>query len=438
MITTWLERLSGWVWGPLLLILLIGTGVYLTILLRGLQFRYLGRALRLAVSRNPHRGKGDISPFQALTTALAATIGTGNIAGVATAVTLGGIGSIFWMWIAGLVGMALKYGEAILAVRYRLANMRGRMSGGPMYYIEGGLGWRWMAIIFALFGLLASLGIGNLVQVHSIADVLSSSFSVPKLLSGLILLILVGLVVLGGIHTIGRVTGVLVPAMALFYLVGGLLVIIIHYDQIPGAISLIISSAFTGRAATGASFFVALRIGIARGIFSNEAGMGSASIAAAAAQTDQPGRQALINMTGTFIDTLVVCTITGLVLAVTGVVGTSGLNGAPLTAFAFQSTIPGGAIIVSVGLILFAYSTVLGWAYYGEKCLEYLIGTRSRLPYRLFFVILIVFGALLPLEAVWYFADIANGLMAFPNLIALLCLSGVIASETRRYLQESG
>jgi alanine or glycine:cation symporter, AGCS family len=445
-VTGFLQYLSGVIWGPVLLTLLLGTGVYLTLLLGGLQFRRLGRALKLVVTPNPGAGEGDITPFQALTTAMAATIGTGNIAGVATAVTVGGLGAIFWMWVAGLVGMALKYSEALLAVVFRVKNAKGQMAGGPMYYLERGMKWRFLAICFALFGLLASLGIGNSVQVHSIVDGMESTFGVTRWVTGLVLVAMVGGVVLGGIGIIGRVTSVLVPGMAAFYLLGGLVVIALSWEQVPGAIVTIFRSAFRGQAAlggfAGASAMLALRMGVARGIFSNEAGMGSASIAAAAAQTDQPARQALIAMTGTFIDTIVVCSITGLVLAVTGVLGTveegTLINGAPLTAMAFQSKIPGGAIVVTLGLVLFAYSTILGWAYYGEKCLEYLIGSRSSLPYRLFFTLITFAGAVLPLEMVWYFADVANGLMAFPNLLGLVGLSGVIVAETRRYAKNYG
>jgi AGCS family alanine or glycine:cation symporter len=439
-----LQQISNWIWGPVLVGLLIGVGILLTLLLKGIQFRYLIKAFRLVFKRRSPGGEGDVSPFQALTTALAGTIGTGNIAGVATAVSIGGLGAIFWMWVSGFVGMVLAYSEALLGVRFRVVNRYGRMAGGPMYYIEQGLGWKWLAILFALFGILASLGIGNTVQAHSIADVLSTTLHVPPLVTGIVLAGFVALVILGGIRTIGRITSILVPAMAIFYVVGGLVVIGLHWDQLPSAFAQIVNYAFSGQAMVGgflgSSAMVALRMGIARGLFSNEAGLGSAAIAAAAAKTEEAGRQALILMTGPFIDTIVVCTITGLVLAVTGVLGTVDhygflITGAPLTAYAFDIAFPWGGTTVAIGLVLFAYSTILGWAYYGEKCLEYLIGERSFMVYRICFVCIVVIGALVPLKAVWNFADIANGLMAIPNLIALIGLSGIIVYETRLYLK---
>lgn len=442
----WLELVHGWVWGPVLIGLLIGVSLYLTLMLKGLQIRYLWKACKLVVAKKVS-GKGDISPFQALTTSLAGTVGTGNIAGVATAVVIGGIGSVFWIWSTGILVMVLKYSEALLAVNFREVDEKGQMAGGPMYYIEKGLGWKWLAICFSVCGILASFGIGNLVQMHSIADVLDASFGVPPLLSGILVAVIIAIIVLGGIRSIGRVTSILVPSMAIFYVVAALLILVLRFDQIPSAIALIFRSAFTGQAAVGgfigSSAMVAMRMGVARGIFSNEAGMGSASIAAAAAKTHEPARQGLIAMTGTFIDTVIICSITGLVLAVTGVLGTIGpkgllLDGAPLTAHAFSSVLKGGKGIVSIALVLFAYSTILGWAYYGEKCIEYLFGVTMRFPYRIFFCLLVTVGALLPIRTVWIYGDIANGLMAFPNLIGIIGLSGVIAAQTRAYLQKVG
>lgn len=439
----WLNQVGQWVWGPVLVGLLIGTGVYFTLILRGIQFRQIGRALRLTFSRSKARGEGDITPFQSLTTALSATVGTGNIAGVATAVVIGGVGAVFWMWVSGVVGMALKYGEACLAVRFRTVTGRREMAGGPMYYIQNALSWKWLAVLFALFGLMASLGVGNMVQAHSIADVLFATVGIPRLLTGLVLAFVLGVVILGGIKRIGRVTSILIPAMALFYLLAGLAVLAVEWRSVPGAFGLIFKSAFSGQAAVGgffgASAMMAMRIGVARGIFSNEAGMGTAGIAAAAAKTEEPGRQALIAMVGPFIDTIIVCTVTGLVLTVTGVLGTvtmngSLLNGAPLTALAFGSALPGGAGMVALGLVFFAYSTMVGWAYYGEKLLEFLVGERFRLAYRIFFCLLVIGGAMLPLAAVWGFADIANGLMALCNLVGMIGLGGIVVSETRIYL----
>lgn len=438
----WLNRIDRWVWGPVLLVLLVGTGIYLTILLRGLQFRYLWYALKLAFSRNNHQGEGDISHFQALMTALAATIGIGNIAGVATAVAIGGVGAIFWMWVTALVGMATKYSEAILAVKYRSQDEKGQMCGGPMYYIQRGLGWKKLAMLFAFFGAIAALGTGNFVQSHTVAEAFQSIYPLNKWWIGGALGILTGMVLLGGINSIGKLSGVLVPFMALFYLLGGLVVIILSIEHIPDAMMHILTSAFNGQAAfggfAGASILMAIQMGVSRGVFSNEAGLGTASIAAAAAKTDSPGRQALVSMTGAFLATIVVCSITGLVLAVTEVMGTTDangvvLNGASLTIAAFDSVIPGSGVVVTIGVILFAYSTIIGWAYYGEKCFEFLFGGRSILFYRCIFTIAVVIGAVMSLEFVWSIADIFNGLMAFPNLLALLALATVVVKETRSF-----
>jgi AGCS family alanine or glycine:cation symporter len=440
----WLNLINSWVWGPALLLLLVGTGLYLTIVLRGLQFRHLGYALKLAFSKDTSEGegKGDISHFQALMTALAATIGIGNIAGVATAVAIGGVGAIFWMWVAALLGMATKYAEAILAIKFRSQDKNGQMSGGPMYYIQRGLGWKWLAISFAFFGAIAAFGTGNFVQSHTVAEAIQTFFPVSKLWVGIALGLFTGLVLLGGINSIGKLSSIMVPFMAIFYMFGGITILVICMDRIPEAFSFIVSSAFNGQAAfggfAGSSIMTAIQFGVARGVFSNEAGLGTASIAAAAAKTDSPGRQALVSMTGAFLATIVVCSITGLVLAVTQVVGTTDasgvpLNGAPLTIAAFESVLPGSGWVVTVGIILFAYTTIVGWAYYGEKCSEFLFGSKSVPVYRFLFSIAVVLGSVMSLDIVWPIADIFNGLMAIPNLIALLGLATIVVKETQLF-----
>lgn len=446
-VMSFLDKAGSIVWGPPMLVLLVGTGLFLTFRLGFYSFKALPYALSLAFSKNQdQKSQGDVSHFQALMTALAATIGTGNIAGVATAVALGGPGAVFWMWITALVGLATKYSEAILAVKYRIVDDRGEMAGGPMYFLERGLGMKWLGVLFAIFGALAGFGIGNMVQSNSVADAIKNTFGVPTVASGIVLAVLTALVILGGIKSIGRVTGLLVPIMAVFYILGGLIIILMNIGQLPAAIALIIKSAFTGQAAVGgfagSTVMMALRYGVARGVFSNEAGLGSAPIAAAAAKTDHPGRQALVSMTGTFLDTIVVCSITGLVLAMTNAwsyvnpATGKALTGAPLTTLAFETGLPGvGKYIVAIGIILFAYSTILGWAYYGEKCAEYLLGTKVLLPYRWLWVIAVFIGTAVQLPFVWNLADVLNGLMAVPNLIGLLLLSGVIVSETRDFVQ---
>ncbi|HEY8394935.1 MAG TPA: sodium:alanine symporter family protein, partial [Thermaerobacter sp.] len=420
-----LKSISDIVWGPPMLVLIVGTGLFLTIRLRGLQFRELGYALRLAFSRRQDdQSEGDINHFQALTTALAATVGTGNIAGVAAAITLGGPGAVFWMWVTALVGMATKYAEAILAVAYRVRNARGEMAGGPMYALERGLGQKWLAVLFAFFGAVAGFGIGNTVQAYEVANNVSTYFGVPAWAVGLVMAVLTGLVLLGGIKAIGRVTAILVPFMALFYVIGGLIILARHIEAVPGAIALILSHALTGEAVgggvVGAGVREAIRWGVARGVFSNEAGLGSAPIAAAAAKTDIPARQALVSMTGTFLDTIVVCALTGLVIVATGYwqqADPESLTGAQLTTAAFDAALPGlGGMIVVIGLILFAYSTILGWAYYGEKCFEYLFGTRAIKMYRALWTVAVFAGSVATFGIVWDFADIMNGLMAVPNL----------------------
>ncbi len=436
-----LNLIGGYVWGLPLLILLVGTGVWLTINLRFLQFTKLFHALWLALVKRKEDDDepGDITHFQALMTAMSATVGTGNIAGVATAIAVGGPGAMFWMWVTGLVGMATKYSEAVLAVKYRVTDEEGSMNGGPMYYISNGLGWKKLGALFAVFAVFASFGIGNMVQSNSVADALHSTFNVPTYATGLVLMVATALVVLGGIKAIGRVTSVLVPFMIVFYVIGSLAILVTYASSIPHALALIFEKAFTPAAAgggfAGASVMLAVRMGVARGVFSNESGLGSAPIAAAAAQTKHPVSQALVSMTQTFIDTLVVCTMTGLVLICTGAWDT-GKNGAELTSYAFSLGFNGGAVMVAVSLALFAYSTILGWCYYGEKSMEYLFGIKSVRPYRYVFILFIGVGAMAKLDVVWTLSDIFNGLMAFPNLVGLLGLSSVVFAETKDYFSK--
>ncbi|WP_026569324.1 alanine/glycine:cation symporter family protein [Sediminibacillus terrae] len=432
-----INTISGYVWGPPLLILLVGTGIYLTLRLGFLQIRSLPYALKLAFSpaKQDKKSKGDISHYQALTTAMAATIGTGNIAGVATAVVMGGPGAVFWMWITAVFGMATKYAEAILAVKYRVTDSNGQMSGGPMYYLEKGLKAKWLGVLFALFGAIAAFGIGNMVQANSVADVLETSFSVPTWITGVILTVLVFLVIIGGIKSIGKVTSFFVPIMAAFYVLGGLIIIILNIDLVPSALGTIFSDAFTGSALGGGILGTVIRYGVARGVFSNEAGLGSAPIAAAAARTDYPGRQALVSMTQVFIDTILVCSITGLTIVMAGQY-TGGLDGADLTSESFGVFLGNtGTYIVAIGIIFFAFSTLVGWSYYGEKCIGYLINDKAIPVYRMIFVLAVFVGSIAALDVVWGIADIMNGLMAFPNLIGLLGLSGVVAAETKRFLK---
>jgi alanine or glycine:cation symporter, AGCS family len=435
-LTEFLTKLSDIVWGPPTLILIVGTGLLLTFRLFFYQFSSLPYALKLAFSKNQDQtSEGDISHFQSLMTALAATIGTGNIAGVATAVVLGGPGAVFWMWITALVGMATKYAEAILAVNYRIVKPNGQMAGGPMYYIEKGLGWKWLAILFAFFGSIAAFGIGSSVQSNSVAAAVETSFGLNPWITGIILTIFTALVILGGIQSIGKVTSFFVPIMAIFYVLGGLAIIVMNLDLLPSALGLIFKDAFTGQAVAGGAIGAVIRYGVARGVFSNEAGMGSAPIAAAAAKTDHPGRQALISMTGTFLDTIIVCSITGITLVMGGMYLDTDLTGAALTTKTFDALLPGGGWIVTIGIILFAYSTVLGWAYYGEKCFEYLFGTKSISIYRVVYTLTVLVGAGMNLGLVWTIADIFNALMAIPNLIALVALSGVVVSLTKEFRQ---
>ena len=492
----WLADVSGFVWGPWFLMpLLVGTGIYLTVLLRGLQFRQLGPALWLAlIKRHDDEGEGDVSHFQALMTALAATVGTGNIAGVATAIAMGGPGALFWMWMTGLVGMATKYAEALLSVKYRTTDESGRMSGGPMYFLERGLRWprlgKALGVAFALFASIAAFGIGNGVQSNEVGNALSASFGIEPLVTQIALALLVAVVILGGIRSLARVASGLVPVMVVLYMAGGIVILVANASYIGTALEAVFSAAFTpsafGGGMLGASVAAAMRFGIARGVFSNESGLGSAGIVAAAAVTREPVRQALVSMTQTFLDTLVVCSVTGLVI-LTAVardeervgsvepvqvreavelmrsgpdtdplspdfardLGQSApelshvaplarwhlLNGAQWTTLAFREGLPGrwGDWIVSLGLALFAFSTILGWSYYGEKSLAYLAGPRVVVPYRLVFAAMVVVGPLLFGQSIWLVSDITNGLMALPNLIGLLLLSGVVAAETRSY-----
>ena len=433
-----LATLSGWVWGPPMLTLLVGTGLYLTVILKGMQFRALPHALRLIFHKD-HGHAGDISHFAALMTALAATVGIGNIVGVATAITLGGPGAVFWMWMTGLVGMATKYSEAVLAVKYREKGPHG-MRGGPMYYLANGAGLPKLGWLFAFFTALATFGIGNMTQANATAKILQSTFHIDPLITGLVLMVLTGLVILGGIKSIGRFSSLLVPFMILGYVGGGLWVLALNVSEIPHAFLLIFDHAFSGSAATGgfagATLAAAMRYGIARGVFSNESGLGSAPIAAAAARTQDPVKQALVSMTQTFIDTLVVCTMTALVI-LTSTAWTQGVSASELTSVSVAQTLgQSGAVLLAIATALFAYSTLIGWNYYGEKAIEYIFGPKAIPSYRVLFVSLVVVGSLTSLEFVWNFSDLMNGLMAVPNLIALLILSPVIRRETERYFKE--
>jgi AGCS family alanine or glycine:cation symporter len=431
-------KVGAFAWGPPMLILLVGTGFWLTFALRGLQFRKLGHALYLALIKRKEDSDqpGDITHFQALMTALSATVGTGNIAGVATAIAVGGPGALFWMWITGLVGMATKYAEAVLAVKYREVDEKGEMCGGPMYYISKGLNLPWLGTIFAVFASIAAFGIGNMVQSNSVADAVEATYHIPPFVTGIVLMVCTAAVVLGGIKKIGKVTGVLVPIMIVFYMAGASYIIIANIAEVPAALIFIVKQAFNPTAAVGgfagASIMLAIRMGVARGVFSNESGLGSAPIAAAAAQTKSPITQALVSMTQTFIDTIVVCTMTGLVLIISGL-WSNGETGAELTTMAFAAGMPGGAHVVTIGIILFAYSTILGWCYYGEKSIEYLFGVKAVLPYRIVFVCFVGVGAIAKLSLVWNISDTLNGLMAIPNLIGLLFLTPVVVSETKKY-----
>jgi len=430
-----LGRASDWVWGPPLLILLFGTHLFLTFRLRFIQ-RYLGQAIRISFSRR-REGEGDVSQFGALTTALAATIGTGNIVGVATAVVSGGPGAVLWMWLTGVFGIATKYAEALLSVKYRVTTPQGRMAGGPMYVLERGLGARWLGMIFAALTAVAAFGIGCMVQANSISAMVQESFRISPWITGGIMTILTAVVILGGIQSIASVCEKLVPFMAVFYVLGCLIILVMNAREIPETVALIVTTAFSGHAVvggfTGAGVREAIRYGVARGLFSNESGLGSAPIVAAAAQTKNPVRQALVSSTGTFWDTVVVCAMTGLVV-VQSHGWTRGLNGAALTRAAFTDLPVVGPLVLTVGLLTFVFSTILGWSYYGEKAAEYLFGSRVILPYRWLWVGAVMVGSVASLPVVWSFADVANGLMAVPNLASLLALNGIVVEQTREFL----
>ncbi|WP_352400379.1 sodium:alanine symporter family protein [Anaerotignum sp.] len=438
-INNFVSTINGFVWGPVMLVLLFGTHVFLTIRTRFVQ-RYIGKAIKLSITPD-NEAEGDVSGFGALATALAATIGTGNIVGVATAVALGGPGAILWCWLTGLFGIATKYGEALLAIKYRVKDKTGAMVGGPMYALERGLGQKWLGILFAVFAGIACFGIGNMTQANSIATMVDANFGVPSWITGIVLTIATALVILGGVKSIAKFCEKLVPFMAGFYILGCIIILVINAPFIGSAFKLIVSSAFTSTAAgggfVGATVMMAIRFGIARGLFTNESGLGSAPIADAAAMTRNPVRQALISMSGVFWDTIVVCALTGLVL-VTSILKNpetmSGLNGGMLTTAAFNTIPVVGPIVLTIGLITFAWSTILGWSYYGERSWVYLVGTKAIKPFRFVWVVVVFIGCVTALDLVWNIADTLNAMMAFPNLVALLGLSGVIVTETKKYL----
>lgn len=435
-----LNAIDSFMWGPPLITLLVGTGIFLTCRLHLLQVFRLPTALRL-IFRAQNNGKGDVSSFKALCVALAATVGTGNIVGVATAVKVGGPGAIFWMWVAAFFGMATKYSEGLLAVKFRSVDEKGEIAGGPMFYIRNGMGEKWkpLATFFAVACILvAFLGIGTFPQVNAIVDSVELSFGFPKVATDVILTVFIAAITIGGLQSIAKVAAGVIPFMALSYIAISLGLIVVNITAVPDAIMLIISDAFTGAAAAGgfagSTVMMAMQNGIARGVFSNESGLGSAPIAAAAAKTKWPAEQGLISMTGTFIDTIIICSMTGLALVLTGV-WQGDTAGAAMTAAAFSSAYGFvGSQLLTIALILFAFTTILGWNYYGERACIYLFGTKGVMPYRLIFICLIASGAFLKLEAIWVLADIVNGLMAIPNLIALIALSGVIVAETKKYM----
>jgi len=444
-IYTIIGTVNGFIWGPVMLILILGTGLYLTLGLRFLPVRLIPEGFRLIwKGRKEDTQEGEISPFNALMTSLSATIGTGNIAGVATAIFMGGPGAMFWMWVAALLGMATKYAEAVLAVNYRETDEEGNHVGGPMFYIKNGLGekWKWLAFSFALFASIAGFGIGNTIQANSVSDVLESSFGIPELYSGIILAVLVGLVIIGGIKRIAHLAGAVVPFMALAYFASGLIIMALNITEIPSAIETIVVSAFTPTAAmggfAGASVWAALQFGVARGIFSNEAGLGSAPIAHAAAKTNSAVRQGLVAMMGTFIDTIIICTITGIAIVVTGAY-TSGESGAALSMLAFSTAIPYvGEYVVTLGLVVFAFTTMVGWSFYGEKSVYYIFGQKAIIPFRILWVLVIPFGSMMDLKFIWLLADTLNAFMAIPNLIAIALLSPVIFKLTKTYFSKEG
>ena len=440
-LTSIVTAINNFVWGPPMLVLILGTGLFLQLRLKLMPILRIATGFRMVwKGRKPESGaKGEISPYAALMTALAATVGTGNIAGVATAIAIGGPGALFWMWMTALVGMATKYAEVLLSVHFRETNEHGEHMGGPMFAIKNGLGkrWAWLGAAFALFGGLAGFGIGNMVQSNSIAAVLTASFGISPWVSGMVLMVLTGFVLLGGVKRIGAVAEKLVPAMCIGYVVASLIVLGMYADQIPAAFALIFKHAFTPLSATGgfagATIMLAMRYGVARGIFSNEAGLGTAGIAQAAGQTKSAAESGLVGMMGTFIDTLLVCTMTGLVLIVTGS-WNSGLTGAELTSSAFATAFPGfGQYLLAIALAVFAFTTILGWAYYGEKCWAYLFGSKVEMPYRVLWTLFVMVGAVTHLDFVWLLADTLNAFMAFPNLVSLVLLSPVVGKVTNDY-----
>ncbi|MBN1496078.1 MAG: sodium:alanine symporter family protein [Spirochaetes bacterium] len=436
-----IKWLNGYLWGPPMLVILFGTHLFLTFRLRFIQ-RYVGLAVRLSVTSDAD-GHGDVHHFGALATALAATIGTGNIVGVATAVALGGPGAVLWCWLTGVFGFATKYGEAVLAVKYRVKTSDGTMLGGPMYALERGLGKKWLAILFCVFTSIAAFGIGNMVQANSISTLAKETIGAPFWVTGLFVTIITAVVILGGVKTIARVCTLLIPFMAGFYILGCLIILVINREALMPALTMIVKSAFSPEAAgagfIGGSVMAAARFGIARGLFSNEAGLGSAPIVAAAAITKNPVKQALVSATGTFWDTVVVCAITGLVLVSTIIrfpADFGSINGALMTKRAFAEIPVVGPMILTVGLLTFVYSTILGWSYYGERSVEYIFGKRSIIPYRVLWVAAVMVGSVVSLPLVWDLADMMNMLMALPNLAALILLNGVIIAETKKYLWE--
>lgn len=444
MINSVVGWVNGVVWGPPMLILILGVGAFMQISLKLMPILRMPHGFRLLAKGRKGTGEGQISPFNALMTALSATIGTGNIAGVATAVFLGGPGALFWMWMTALVGMATKYSEAVLAVKFRERDEAGNYVGGPMYYIKNGLGqkWAWLGAAFAIFGAIAAFGIGNGVQANGVAQVLEANFGFNTSVTGVVLMVLTGAVILGGITRIGAVAGALVPFMAVSYVTIGLIVLMLNADQLGNALNLVFTHAFTSTAAeggfAGAAVWAAIRFGVARGVFSNEAGLGSAPIAHAAAETKGPVNQGLIAMLGTFIDTIIVCSITGLAIITSGV-WTSGESGAALTSLAFETTLPGfGGYMIAISLSIFAFTTIIGWSYYGEKCVGYLMGAKVLLTYRVLWIAMIYFGATADLGFIWLLADTLNAMMALPNLIAIALLSPVVIKVTQEFFASGG
>lgn len=444
-INTLVNQLNGVVWGPPMLVMILGTGLFLMLRLKFMPLSKIGVGFKL-MWQGRQKGdaeSGEISPFQALMTCLAATVGTGNIAGVATAIFLGGPGALFWMWCTALVGMATKYSEVVLAVHYREKDKNGEHVGGPMYAIKNGLGkkWLWLGTAFAIFGGLAGFGIGNMVQVNSMAAALHTTFNVPLWVTGVVTMLFVGMVILGGIKRIGKVAATLVPFMCVAYIIAAMVVLVVNAAEIPAAFEMIFTYAFTPIAATGgfagAAVMAAIRFGVARGIFSNEAGLGTAGIAQAAGTTSSPVRSGMIGMLGTFIDTIIICSMTGLAIITSGV-WTTGASGAGLSAAAFEQAMPGvGGYILTLALVVFAFTTILGWSYFGEKCWEYMVGTQAVMPFRILWVMAVPFGAIAQLDFAWLVADTLNGLMAIPNLLSLLLLSPIVVKLTKDHFAKN-